>query len=1051
MVESKTKWYLLFAIIAALAAYCVADVCSNQPQGNLAACYTNRASCHYSLATNACTNPAPINCVQFLSDQTGCTASTFNCTFNTSNQQCIAKPGSCGLINTTLACSQRSDCQWFNNTCKPGTTICGNTTSFAICSASSCLWDPYLSQCFDDLSEVTVINPCSSWSSYPQPNTACAFHGCQLDVTGYICMNAGSFTGNITAVTDTFSPLFVNPIVIQASYTFEVQVWIPNQIRLYPAYWVYISIGGGIAGYSNDGAFKPSICNDVKSYNQTIGPPQYTAVADPVGLQNYFNSWVTTYGSLNFSAASNATFGSVLASVIGPLNTGPGLFVRNVAIDPTGNYYINTVSGYIPTLLQNCSAYGATALYTTTGIYISFPLVVAQRSYLNSYIESDTNFYIIIPTTGVITTGASSSYQPSISRTEVLSVTSNCPAGQAREVYTYLLSEGAVYDGYYVGPRNISDILWTSPIYNNTLENCYNETVTSLTPLGLFNSAYLIKFTSQTACRPIAADGLAFNLCSRALDTDRIALMGGNFSFPSSLNGKHSVYINNYRCPGTANFLNGYAGCTLAVQTPTGAPDEYPIFLSLLIYPQTTVNVQYSVTFGLLPTPTDLNIGDLEILSISTSTGTNITATDTYNAAMRWNGVITPVIEMLASLTNIATLIIDITQFSITPTDPYGVPIPGGRILYWGDVAPYMLYVPSIAKIDLYCTTCTILPVTVNITSTDGFAIPVLSLRGLSPGNGYLFNFNYYFTMPQPTQTANSGLLSVVERDKTSRRRLLDATTTTTTTTTTRTTGSTTIFISIDETNNPNPLPSFVNVTLPNTTNTIVQSLQVQMHIVLDTSTGINTADVNAVKAYMLQYLPGVVAQSYNIQPTQVVDIDVITDTSQVVLSKPNTRSKISVKKKKTKKTTRYDVMSLTMSAYYVSFVILPSANGTLISLNQFNSNSSLTLFTVDLLNVGLALDTTQLVKVITVYVSPTGWNTTVTVTQSGGGGSGNTVTTEEAGISFLIWFVVPLIIVIVVVYVCVKRSHDERRNYQIVLDSVTDVKDALALKLESS
>jgi hypothetical protein len=550
---------------------------------------------------------------------------------------------------------------------------------------------------------------------------------------------------------------------------------------------------------------------------------------------------------------------------------------------------------------------------------------------------------VAVATSGSITVGSSSTYKPKMDRVEITTITSVCPAGQALLSMTYSLQIADVFDSYIVGPRTLADIAFSSPFYNNSVQNCYNETVYSMQSLGCFSSVCYTQIVTRTGCRVLTTDGAAFNNCTRGFDSDRITAMKSDIPFPTTLDMVHSMWINNYRC------LSAGVNCTLANQSPIGIPDEFDSTLKINIYPQTSINIQFDVYAGLMPTPTDDNINNLEVLTKTDTTYVNSTV-DTFQSQLRWNGVLSFVIGMLSpTLRSLATLTIDLdSPITITPLDPTGTPIVGGKVLTFGDVFPYLTYVPKQALQRGLCTLCTTHPVVSNASAFDGFSIPVLTLRGLSPGNGYAIGVTYSFTMPLSTVTPNQGLLAYHPQH----RKLLQAQQQQVSVKT----GGFTFNFLINESQNPTPVTSVVGnysiVPLP--------SLQIQLHSFLDTSyTGLQGASSVDMAKYIASYVPAAIAATYQIDINQIINVNVMFDAQNVLKSSRQ-------------------LLALSQLSFLISFVIIPSplTNTTLITMTAFTAPTSVAVFQAQLYGIGLILDPTQPIKVINVLVAPNTWYT---------------------------------------------------------------------------
>jgi hypothetical protein len=237
------------------------------------------------------------------------------------------------------------------------------------------------------------------------------------------------------------------------------------------------------------------------------------------------------------------------------------------------------------------------------------------------------------------------------------------------------------------------------------------------------------------------------------------------------------------------------------------------------------------------------------------------------------------------TIRSIASLQITLNEvFSLTPLDANGNVIAGGRVLYFPDVFPYMTYAPDAAIVGNLCNplACYAVPATVNNSAYDGFSIPVMTLRALSPANGYAITVDYTFTLPTPTISANQGLLSHHDHTKLESRKLLQ---TTGPDTSTIKSGQFTFNFVISDTGNTN-----TNAADPNTVSAAappIQGLQCQVHVYVDTATfptALPLTDQVAVTAYLEQQLPPALAVALDVNVNQITNLAVLLDTNQVLV-----------------------------------------------------------------------------------------------------------------------------------------------------------------------
>lgn len=595
---------------------------------------------------------------------------------------------------------------------------------------------------------MVAVNPCSSFSNLPYPNTVCASVGCQLLSDALTCIAASTPGGNFTGAAISFPVQFVNPNVLTDSFNFQVQVWVQNALSNNPPTWTSIYLGGGIPGYSIPSTFVPSACNNIQQFNMSHPPPVFVPVNDPNGLQAYFNNFVNTNHTLSFNYG-NVTFGSTLYSLMGYSNVrnATGVLDTAVSLDPTNNWVIHQLSMDVNTVTDACPF--VSEVFTPSGHYYNIPVAVVQRDNANNFQQVWMNFYIAFSLTGTFqSVTATSQFTQTLYQSEITSIQSVCPAGEALIQTVYLMIIGNVFvPNVFVGPRNASDISFTASPQFPGLQNCYGEYVYALQKLGCANSACTTQITSRTRCRPLTTDGQAFNNCSYSLLADQITDVGVGNSYPVALNGVHNFYAYDYLCPPVANATNHWINCTLAVNTPP-FPDSWPSNIAITLYPDTVLTVNFDVFAGLLPFPT-APLSTIEVLSQGPNSV--ISTTDLNNQALSWNGIFTFAIGILNPqlIARGCNLTLDTaTLFRIDPIDTFGNVIPSLPSLYIDQVFTYMTYVPKTLLSLCRLTGCQNTPATYNQSAYDSFSIPVITLRSILPSPGYAISVAYIMQIP---------------------------------------------------------------------------------------------------------------------------------------------------------------------------------------------------------------------------------------------------------------------------------------------------------------
>lgn len=1033
---NKIMWPLLafFLLLITIVTEVQASVCTALAQGNTASCYTNRASCHYDLGTNRCVDGAAASCNEFVSDKTGCQASGLGCTFATTPNICYNTPPACSLITQQSICVQRSDCQWAAGSCSAHIGTCDALTNQITCATGGCYWDAYLLNCYNTLAEVVSQNPCSTWTDFPLPNRACAYHGCALDVTQTVCLTPGAGGGNATAASTSLIGLFVNPNVSPNTLTFNVDVWLPNILATFPATWYYLSIGGGVPGYDAPPYLAPNVCNNVATFNYSSPPPLYVIVDDPVGEQTYFNNWVTKHSNFNFNA-TDLIYGNPLYSIMGNLNisnTSSSTIDRYVTLDGTSHYVIHHLSFDLTQIVTNCYQYGATELYSSSNRYYTIPISIIQRDTNNNFAQQSTSFFITVGLAGQFQSiTVSSQYQPVIYQNELTLVTSTCPAGQGMLNIVYLLQIQNVFDQTrFVGPRNTSDILFTSGSINNTLHNCYGEHVVSVQRQGCINNICYTYITTQTKCRTLRTDGQAFNNCTFAETADRQADIGVNGTYSSMLNGVHTFWVNDYSCPFTANQTNNWKNCTLAVSSPYSFPDIMNSNITINTYPETDITLTFDAYAGMLPSPnSDLSL--IETLSQGPNSVYNVA--DLFNTQLQWNsqftfaiGVLDPTLRAYANIT-----LQPQTLFRIDGLDAQGNVLSGSTPLYIDDVFPYMTYVP---KLLLWACThgCKNTPATANQTAYDSFSIPVISLRALLPASGYAVSVAYQINIPlalhaaplshkpgklhlfntgnseaqlkqsrlhmplsnDETQQMQHGMKAVgVENQVTSLNNYRIASRTTFAehaswfkTEAVNAQGQAqsqyTFDFLINDGGNPYPPVIPINVTV-NGTNTIVlvRGYQFQMALFVDSASNVLHPFTNTTGLihYATSVLPGAIANTLAINPNQVTYIQGYLSPPFNSLSvKDKLQSRKLRKSFQTEANTKFKVEVAIATPLYITFVLIPSPNVTQSTIDGLAASLSASINQLELqANLYLShviIDTNTPLQSVPVIVPATPW-----------------------------------------------------------------------------
>jgi hypothetical protein len=150
------------------------------------ACFGNRANCHWS--GSACLTPAPATCVEYLTDTTGCNSASpsLNCFVNPSDSTCT----SCTAFSGSAAScySQRSICHWTGSTCvNNAPSVCSEfKTDTTGCNSATASW-----KCFMNAN----TGNCDTCLGYSSTSTCYAQRSlCHWNTTTSNCLNPAPTT-----------------------------------------------------------------------------------------------------------------------------------------------------------------------------------------------------------------------------------------------------------------------------------------------------------------------------------------------------------------------------------------------------------------------------------------------------------------------------------------------------------------------------------------------------------------------------------------------------------------------------------------------------------------------------------------------------------------------------------------------------------------------------------------------------------------------------------------------------------------------------------------
>lgn len=424
-----------------------------------------------------------------------------------------------------------------------------------------------------------------------------------------------------------------------------------------------------------------------------------------------------------------------------------------MSYDNVKKQIVYQVSINMTTVVQQCGGVrGAFAVNTATGTTYTIPLSYVEQRIGNIFVPNTRLFTVDVTTTGVITIGAAAQFRYEANSIEVTYPQASCPAGSALQRISQNVVISDVFESnLVVAPQSINSLLQRSPLAaGNTVVNCYGDTVTQYAFVGcnrqLFTCTY--SFTTQSRCRVLTSDGQAFATCAGAAASDRIADMGSNIPYPTSLDGLHRTYAYHQACVGSA--------CTNTSQSALGGPDEIRTFVSTSVFQPTNIAVNpFQVQGGFLPFPT----ADATQFRQLTNQVSTPGAVSTFDGNVFSRQPVTVAVLLPASLRQQFDLrvLINAGNTTIYPLDTNG-----NRVL---TSVPSSLDYSAVRNALLYTTkatqsqcpagdVCNTLPACNGILGCDGFSVPVAQLVSLMPANGYGFETSYRVNLPgQPIAT----------------------------------------------------------------------------------------------------------------------------------------------------------------------------------------------------------------------------------------------------------------------------------------------------------
>jgi hypothetical protein len=489
---------------------------------------------------------------------------------------------------------------WYNfanSTCLSDTSTdaCQQLTTFGSCLDAGCFYDEYLGsgRCLTSLFQVQSVFGCSTWSQerYLTQTTqglhsdACLYHGCVFNSPQCTTVTTGGvIDSNTTTSVYSQNVQFTNVSIVPNSFVMQLQIHARLiQSNSDPA-WPTIIIRAPTASIGADLLNTSSYCS---TFNASSNPQPFVALSGvPVNTTFISQNWN------NFQFPPNDA-GILLHKLLGyPIL---GNIVQSTSSD--GQYITYHLQFDLNALVNNCSA--AHLESTSDDRIYTIPIAYIDRKPNNVYYEQSMIFTVRFPTTGVITISSVTAYHQRAYPLEVVYPRICNSGNEAAMRIKWVLEVRDVFDaGAKVGPRNISDIVMRSPSSSGVI-NCYGDQVTEFVDEGCNSVSQSCRYTfiTQSRCRSLTPDGEAFNQCSYAASTDRIADMGSDIAYPTTLDALHTVFAYVYTCRNQQ--------CQLTVQSPLGLPDAMSAKIVNSEYPTAdVVGNKFQVTAGFLSTPT---------------------------------------------------------------------------------------------------------------------------------------------------------------------------------------------------------------------------------------------------------------------------------------------------------------------------------------------------------------------------------------------------------------------------------------------------------------
>lgn len=676
----------------------------------------------------------------------------------------------CRLNYTSLTCTKAGPAALEDG--------CSNKYTATTCNSApnDCVYDPYLNgNCFASMSNIMKVFDCSYWSATEAAN--CNYHPCLYLTASSACdsiVTTGNTGDNSTSFNFANVINFLNPIVAPGTTIFNVTISTPfalpsnpsNGIWPYDINWSQIQI---LFPVQNVASYATQVNPQCSTLSANNGPPPFLLDANNpysiTQLQQTIYNWTTRFGNLNFD---NSPIGLYIDQIYNNPLIGNPYIIKKVSLSSDATLLQYTFSMDLNAIVANCGLLGAALSTNAAGRTYTFPISYIEQSQNNGFVQYTQVYTITILTSGVISISGSTIYPEIAFPIEVVFPQMDCPAGSARQSIRWSLSYRNVFDSTkYIGPRYGTDIATTNSAAPGVLQNCYGDQPYNFTSLGCDYANYMcaVTFITLSRCRQLTADGLAFNKCSYGNAADRISDMGGNFAYPTALDGKHSVFVNVYSCPATRANDNF---CGLIVNSAFNAPDQITATIQTNQYSlQTSTLNPFQVQGGILPYAT-APISSFSSISDTYFYPSGLFKYD-YNlfSSLPLTVIITFPTQVMQQTFDLR-IQIDTNNFTLTPIDTQGNIIVGKPVLNYASIRNSVTYTTK-NDFDNGCgaaNRCAKLPAcTANgLLGCDGFSISTSVLRNLATGNGYQLSINYKIGLTNPSgATPNARTLLAFE------------------------------------------------------------------------------------------------------------------------------------------------------------------------------------------------------------------------------------------------------------------------------------------------